>query len=329
MKNFLIKVIGTVLLLNLGLYSADLNIITDRSDFHLKDLVKDFENQTSKKVNITFVKEGIIERAQNGKFDIMITKDSSELIAAKRIGMLKPLPVSVSTLVPNQYKDIKDAKWFIVSYRIRAFHVKNTVTDIPLTWTDLAKPQYKGRICTRSATHNYNLELYGTLLSDMGEEKFKEWFTAFKDNLARTPVGNDRNQVKAVYEGICDIAIANTYYRGVMLEDPEQRAWAENTILIIPDQGKNQNGAIALFAGIGSLTTNALNEDFYKFMLSDTTQKGLSKHNYEYPLSVKNTNPMVYEFGSSQGLNYDTIKLHKNIQNELFDLRKKVYFIVK
>ena len=105
-----------------GLNSADLNIITDRSDFHLKDLVKDFENQTSKKVNITFVKEGIIERAQNGKFDIMITKDSSELIAAKRIGMLKPLPVSVSTLVPNQYKDLKDAKWFIVSYRIRAFH---------------------------------------------------------------------------------------------------------------------------------------------------------------------------------------------------------------
>jgi iron(III) transport system substrate-binding protein len=44
----------------------------------------------------------------------------------------------------------------------------------------------------------------------MGEEKFKEWFAAFKDNLARTPVGNDRNQVKAVYEGICDIAIANT-----------------------------------------------------------------------------------------------------------------------
>ena len=64
-------------------------------------------------------------------------------------------------------------------------------------------------------------------------------------------------------------------------------------------------------------------------MLSDSTQKGLSKHNYEYPLSVKNTSPMVYEFGSSQGLNFSSIKLHKNIQNDLYDLRKKVYFIVK
>ena len=49
MHIFLIKIMSIIMLVTSGLNSADLNIITDRSDFHLKDLVKDFEKSNIKK----------------------------------------------------------------------------------------------------------------------------------------------------------------------------------------------------------------------------------------------------------------------------------------
>lgn len=309
--------------------AADLKILTDRSDFHLTKIVKDFEKKTGKTVELTFVKKGIIERAQSGDYNIMISKDSSEVIAAKQMGMLQPLPASLYHDLTVDFKDAESYKWFIMSYRIRAIHVKNDIKDAPMSYEDLAKPQYKGRICTRSHTHNYNLELYGTLLKDMGKDKFTKWFKAFDSNLARVPAGNDRNQVKGVFQGECDIAIANTYYRGLMLDNPEQKPWADATTMIIPNQGVNDSGAIALFAGVGTLSDNPLVTEFYKFILSDDVQKGLSLHNYEYPLEVKNVSPTVYKYGSEQGLNFSTIKLHENIQDKLYNLRKEAYKIVK
>ena len=44
--------------------------------------------------------------------------------------------------------------------------------------------------------------------------------------MARKPQGNDRAQAKAIYEGVCDIAIANNYYMGKMMTNdkkPEQK----------------------------------------------------------------------------------------------------------
>ena len=39
------------------------------------------------------------------------------------------------------------------------------------------------------------------------------------DELVADPQGNDRAQVKAIKEGVCDLAIGNTYYYGKMLDN--------------------------------------------------------------------------------------------------------------
>lgn len=325
------KIVIVLLLLSsmfMTLNAADLNIITDRSDFHLNTIVKEFESMTGKTVEIFFVKEGIIEKAQSGNYDIMITKDSSDIVFAKEIGMLKRLPSSVNKTISKTYID-PEQKWFIMSYRIRAFHVKNGMVNPPLSYEDLAKPEYKGKICIRSLTHNYNLELFGTLLSDWGEDKFTKWLKDFNSNLAKIPAGNDRSQVQDVYNGTCEVAIANTYYRGIMMEDPKQKPWADATTIIIPNQGKNDKGAIALYAGVGTLTNNILIADFYRFILSNDIQNGISLHNYEYPLNLDNTSPVVNAYGSVQGLDAKTIRIHDNNQNYLFELRKEAYKIIK
>lgn len=325
-----LKLLTTLLALGISISSfaeenKPLNIITDRSDVHLLDLVEKFRQESNVDVNLTFVKDGIIEKAKNGEFDLMISKDSSELVAAS--DDLKSMNDYLLHDLPYNFYDMKDKKWFLMSYRIRSFHVKNTVKDVPESYEDLAKPQYKGRLCIRSLTHNYNLELFGTMLNYMGEEKFTEWFKAFKGNLAKEPSGHDRNQVKAVFEGECEIAIANSYYRGLMMQDQTQKKWAEATTMYIPNQ--KSIGAIALYAGVGKLTDNFNNESFLKYLVRNDVQQSISNNNFEYPIKSENSSEVVKTFGKEQGLDSNTIKLYPNIQNDLFELRKKAYLIVK
>lgn len=305
-----------------------INILTDRSDNHLKVLVAQYEKETGHTVNLTFIKKGLVEKSRSGNYDIVITKNSSELISASQKGLLKRLPSRVFVSVPEGFKD-DDRKWFLMSYRIRVFHIRNTTTDWPRTYEDLEKPQYKGRICIRKLTHNYNLELFGTMLRDMGPQRFTAWFKGFKANLTRQPYGNDRNQVKGVFEGECDIAIANSYYRGLMESNPAQKSWADNTILYIPDQGPNDHGAIALFAGVGMMSNKDINSIFLSYLIRDDVQKGLSVNNFEYPQRSRNTSPSVHRYGETQGLNCTTLKIHPNIQNGLFEYRKRAYLIIK
>ena len=75
----------------------------------------------------------------------------------------------------------------------------------------------------------------------------------FVGNLARRPQGNDRAQVKAIFEGQCDIALINNYYFGKLKysDDPKQREWAESIRLIFPNQGVNDRGAHINISGGG------------------------------------------------------------------------------
>jgi iron(III) transport system substrate-binding protein len=303
------KKLFLMLVLSIGLSATEIKLLTDRSDVHLKDLVEIYNKSTSDNVTLEFVKNGILERAKSGHYDVIISK-----------GMYH--------YIDTEFKDI-DYTWFNMSYRARAIFVRKGFKNPPMTYADLAKPEYKGKICIRSFTHNYNLELFGTMLSDMGTEDFTKWFKAFESNLARKPAGNDRNQVKGIYDGVCDIAIANTYYYGLMLDDKEQKNWANSVDMIIPDQGDDDNGAISLFSAVGVLSDSKKVKRFLEYLISDETQKYLSVHHHEYPLEIGNAAPDVRHYGKFTGVSLDTLKKHKNIQNDLFKYRKEVYGIIK
>ena len=63
-----------------------------------------------------------------------------------------------------------------------------------------------------------------SMLAAHGEVKAEEWAKGLVSNLARRPQGNDRAQVKAIYEGQCEIGIINNYYFGKLKfsDDPKQ-----------------------------------------------------------------------------------------------------------
>ncbi|WP_197474934.1 ABC transporter substrate-binding protein, partial [Oleiphilus sp. HI0079] len=127
--------------------------------------------------------------------------------------------------------------WFGLTTRTRSVYASKERVNLAeiQRYEDLADPKWKGRICTRSGKHPYNLALIASMIAHHGEAEAETWLRGVKSNLARKPQGNDRAQVKAIYEGVCDLSLGNNYYLGKMLNDPEQIKWAEAVQITFPN----------------------------------------------------------------------------------------------
>ena len=180
-----------------------------------------------------------------------------------------------------------DNTWFALTTRARIVYAsKERVADGEITtYEDLADPKWKGRICTRSGLHDYNLALLSAYIAHHGEEEAKVWAQGLKDNLAKKPEGNDRSQVKSIWAGECDISLGNTYYMGQMLADPEQTEWANSVSIRFPtfeDGGTHVN-----ISGI-ALTKSAPDKDeaiqLMEYLVSPEAQAIYAEANNEYPV---------------------------------------------
>jgi iron(III) transport system substrate-binding protein len=118
-----------------------------------------------------------------------------------------------------------------------------------------------------------------------GEEATRTWLEGVRDNLARTPQGNDRAQVKAIWAGECDIALGNTYYMGKMLESEEQQEWADSVRIIFPqfeEDGTHLNVSGIAMTAASPNPENALM--LMEFLASPAAQEIYAEANYEYPV---------------------------------------------
>ena len=52
------------------------------------------------------------------------------------------------------------------------------------------------------------------MIANLGADEAEEWAANVMNNFARSPQGNDRDQVKAILAGEGNLAIINTYYLG-------------------------------------------------------------------------------------------------------------------
>ena len=168
------------------------------------------------------------------------------------------------------------------------FYSKERVEPSELsTYEDLADPKWKGRICVRSSSNAYNQSLLASIIAHDGAEAAEKWAQGIKDNLARKPQGGDRDQIKAVAAGECDIAIANTYYYGGMMnsDDPEQVEATKKVALFWPNQ--DGRGAHFNISGAGVTKSAKNKEAAIKLIeyLSDTkAQEFYASSNYEFPV---------------------------------------------
>lgn len=92
-----------------------------------------------------------------------------------------------------------------------------------------ASRKTKGRLCTRSGSHPYNLSLFSSMLEHIGPEKTQAWLKGLVANMARAPKGGDTDQIRAVASGECSVAITNSYYLARLMRSnkPDDKALME------------------------------------------------------------------------------------------------------
>ncbi|OBX04583.1 iron ABC transporter substrate-binding protein [Gallibacterium genomosp. 3] len=270
----------------------EVNVYSYRQPYLIEPLLKEFEAQSGVKVNLIYADKGLVERVKREKeltpADVLLTVDISRVMELVNAGLAEHVHSAVlEKNIPAQYRD-KNDEWFALTTRARAIYTsKDRVGKLPenFTYYDLAKPELKGKVCVRSGKHAYNVSLVASMIAHDGEAKAKEFLVGLKNNLAQKPQGGDRDQVKAIKEGICDYSLGNSYYFGKMLEDDKQRAWAESVYINFPNQtttGTHVNISGVAVAKYSKNKENALK--LVEFLSSDKAQHLYAELNHEYPV---------------------------------------------
>lgn len=270
---------------------ADVTIYTTRQPALIAPVMDAFTADTGINVDLQFVNDGLVERLKaegaRSPADLVMTVDIANLQRIVDEGVIQPVDSDVLTAaVPENLRDPNNL-WFALTERARIVYAsRDRVADGEITtYEDLVSDTWKGRICTRSGTHNYNLALLSGVIANHGEDAAREWAAGIKANLARKPEGNDRAQVRAIWAGECDISLGNTYYMGKMLADPEQAEWANAVRIVFPtfeDGGTHVN-----VSGI-AMTQSAPNRDealqLMEYLVSPAAQAIYAEENSEYPV---------------------------------------------
>lgn len=274
--------------------SGEVNLYSARKENLIKPLLDSFTKETGISVNLVTGKaDALLKRLEtegrNTPADLLITTDAGRLYRAKVAGVLQPVSSEVlNAAIPENLRD-PEGQWFGLSQRARPiFYVKGKVDPSELsTYENLSDARWKGRICIRSSSNIYNQSLVASMIANIGEQQTESWAKGFVANLARPPKGGDRDQIKAAAAGQCDIAIANTYYVGAMInaKDEAQKAAAQKVAVFWPNQG--DRGTHVNVSGIG-MTAAAKNTENAKklmeYLVGEEAQQWYAEVNHEYPV---------------------------------------------
>ena len=275
--------------------AKEVNVYSYRQPILIDPFFEEFTKTTGIKVNVLHAKKGLLERVvaegANTPADLVLTVDIARLSQFVQKDLLMEVnSVILNKNIPPHLRDSNN-KWFALSKRARILAVSkdrvssNSIKNIE----DLADPKWRGKICTRPGSHDYNRSLLASIIAANGEQKAEEWASNLVLNLARKPEGNDRAQAKAVHEGVCDIAVMNTYYFGKMKfneKNPEQKEWAKSIKLIFTNQDNRGNHINVAGGGVVKYSKNKDNAiALLEFLTQPEAQILYSKMNYEYPVN--------------------------------------------
>ena len=289
--------------------ASEVNLYSYRQPFLIEPMLDEFTRQTGIEVNVVFANKGMVEKIRaagaNNPADAVLTVDVGRLDALRQAGLLEPVGSSILNETIPAHLRHPEGLWFGLTTRARiALVSKDRVQPGELeTLADLADPKFRGRICSRSGKHVYNVALIASVIANEGEAAAEQWLSGVRSNLARKPQGNDRAQSKAIYEGVCDVAISNHYYMGKMAtneENPEQKKWAAAVrVQFLDQQGRGNHVNISGAAVIKGAKNMANAIALMEFLAGDMAQNMYATVNFEYPIKAGiKTHPLVESWGA-------------------------------
>jgi len=337
MKNTVLSAVVAAMLATAPAAHAQQKVLNLYSSRHYQTdeaLYANFEKATGIKINrIEAQEDPLIERIKSegdkSPADVLITVDMGRLLKAQQLGLFQPATSAVlQQAVPRELR-AADGSWYGFSVRARPIYYAKARVDAKqiADYESLADPKWKGKICTRSGMHPYNLSLMSSIIAANGPDKAEAWAKGVVANMARPPKGGDTDQIKAVAAGECDIAIGNTYYFARMLKSdkPEDRAVVEKVGVLFPNQaGPNARGTHINISGAG-VAKYAPNKEnavkFLEYLTSPEAQNYFANGNNEYPVAGKADNAALKTMGEFKrdALPMDMVGKNYSAAAQIFD----------
>lgn len=336
-----LKLLPAIATITLGVIGSalaqdrQLNLYTSRHYQTDEALYADFTRQTGIRINrIEGTEDALLERlkneGRNSPADVLLTVDVARLWRAQQMDLLQPVRSAVlEQRIPAHLRE-SAGYWFGFSKRARVIFYNKQLVDAASVqnYEDLAAPAMKGKVCTRSLSHVYNLSLMSALIDHLGEEKAQQWARGIKANLARDPKGGDTDQILSVAAGECHVALGNTYYyvRLASSKRPDDRAAAAKVGVIFPNQ--KSFGTHINISG-GGILRHAPNRDnalrFLEYLAGESAQSYFANGNNEWPAAagIRLQNPALAQLGSFRE---DQLNMRMLGQNQ--PLAQKVFNIV-
>ncbi|MFQ8431780.1 Fe(3+) ABC transporter substrate-binding protein [Amaricoccus sp. W119] len=273
--------------------AQEVNIYSSRHYDTDEKLYSDFTEATGIKVNrIEGTADELTARmkaeGENSPADIILTVDAGRAWFADQEDLLQDIDSEVLNERIPDYLRSPDGAWYGFSTRARViFYAKDRVETPPQTYAELADPKWKGKVCIRSSSNIYNLSLMAAIIAHEGEEGAKAWAEGVLANLARPPEGGDTDQLRGLVSGICDVAVANTYYFARAQAEPVEGIGAdvEKIGWVFPNQETTGTHLNIAAAGVAAHAPNREEAvQFLEYLTTGSAQEFFANQNHEFPV---------------------------------------------
>src|SRR5262245_10652187 len=278
---FVAAFVGVVLATS-GSSADSLVLYSARSHYGEEKPFEDFAKKTGTDLTIrggdaSELYERLKAEGKDTPADVLITVDAANLWRAQHAGFIrswKPLTLRARTIMRS-------------TERVGP----NDVT----TYEGLGDPRWKGKLCLRSGTSEYNLSFVADRLAKDGraatEAMLRRW-------MANDPkiLSSDTDVLDAIKDGDCDVGLTNSYYLGRELADdpdfPVAPVWAD----------QNSRGTQVNLSGLVVITSSDKKpeaEELIKFLREPSQQELFARNNHEYPaVSGVKPDPVMARFGT-------------------------------
>jgi iron(III) transport system substrate-binding protein len=278
-----------------------LTVYTARSHYGEEEPFKQFARDTGWDLTLfggsaPELYERLRSEGRETRADVLITTDAANLWRAEEAGLLEPVhSAELARHVPREYRD-PGGEWFGLTLRARTImrSTKRVKPDAVTTYAGLGDPRWKGRLCLRSGTSEYNTSFVADRIAKDGEARTKAMLERWMAN-EPTILGSDVDVLDAIAEGRCDVGLTNSYYLGRELADdprfPVAPVWADQ-------QGRGTHVNLSGFGVVRGTGERDAAVDLLEFLAKPREQAVFARNNKEFPVDpdVK-ASPVIERLG--------------------------------
>jgi iron(III) transport system substrate-binding protein len=291
-----------VVLATSGSSEDELVVYSARSHYGEEQPFKDFAEQEGSNLTLfggsaSELYERIRSEGENTRADVLITVDAANLWRAKEAGLLEPIEsATLERNVPETARD-PDGAWYAFAVRARTImrSTQRVPDDAVTTYEGLGDPRWKGTLCLRSGTSEYNVSFVADRMAKDGREATERMLRSWMANDPEV-LGSDVDVLDAIAEGRCDVGLTNSYYLGRELaEDPDfpvAPVWAD----------QDGRGTHVNLSGLGLVVGADHREgaiELIEYLTDPARQELFAENNKEFPADPEvEAAPEIAQFGS-------------------------------